>query len=91
MIPIKIITKKQAIKLGLSKPFKKRSGNGGVGGGAIVKVNSNTGKETVLESYMEIEGKKMLTFMSKERKQHLKNTGSYDKYIKQFDIVGGIQ
>ncbi len=89
---VKILTNKQAIELGLTKKGKKeRSGHGLVGGGAIVKVNSKTGKQIVQESFMEKDGKKEITFMSKERVEYLKSQNDYTNYMKQFDKISGIQ
>jgi len=86
----KILTRAQAIKLGLAKEGKQgRSGGGGGGGGAIVKVNS-AGKETVLESFRDnLDGTKEITFMSKERRKYLKDTNDYVNYIKTFDKIEG--
>lgn len=92
MIPAKIITKSQAVKLGLAKPTgQKISGVGGNGAGALVKVNASTGEETVLESYKDEGNGVEITFMNKDRTKYLKDSGSYDDYIKQFKKVSGIQ
>ncbi len=92
MIPVKILTRGQAIKLGLTKKGKQgRSGGGIFGGGTIIKVNKATKQEEVLERYIDKDGKKELIFMSKSRQQDLKKAKGYTNYIKQFDKVTGIQ
>jgi len=83
MIPIKIISKEKAIELGWSTPLK-HSGTGGMGAGAIVNVNSLTGKETKMESFIEKDGIKELTFISEERRKYLKDKGNLKEYTNQF-------
>jgi len=84
---VKILTRKQAIELGLTNKLQGKSGGGMVGGGAIVNVNKATGKQTVIESFMEKDGKKELTFMSKERREYLKGQNDFKNYIKQFNKI----
>lgn len=92
MIPVKIITKEIAKKLGLTENKNQPSGGGMIGGGAVVVENKKTGKKKVLETYIiKQNGKKELTFMSKKRVQYLKSKKDYTKYLKQFNKVKGIQ
>ena len=87
MIPVKILTKKQAIKLGLTdNKSQTPSGSGFCGGGGVIKVNSS-GEKTVMESYTDKDGKMELTFMHKERKKYLKGKGNLKDYTKQFSKI----
>jgi hypothetical protein len=91
MIPVKILTSKQAEELGLKeKKLQGRSGGAHlVGYGTLVTVNKKTKETIVHEQTKEFDGKKEITFMSDERRQYLKNTNDYINYIKAFDKIEG--
>ena len=92
MIPVKIMTRTEAVKKGLAdNKLQGHSGKGFFMGGTMIKVNKETGEEEVLERYIDKGGKKELIFMSKKRQEDLKKTEDYDNYIKQFDKISGIQ
>ena len=87
MIPVKIITKKEAVKLGLTKNKKQPSGQGFVGGGAVVYGSPDGTEETVETFIFDKDDKKILTFMSEKRIKQLKKRKHFSKYIKQFDKI----
>jgi len=91
MIPVKILTREQAIKLGLAedKPQGKSGGAELMGYSTLVTVNGTTKETVVDEQSKQSNGIKEITFMSKERKKYLKDTGSYINYIKGFDKIEG--
>ena len=87
MIPVKIITKKQAVKLGLTEEKKQPSGQGFAGGGAVVYGNSDGTEEAVETFIIDKDDKKILTFMSEKRIKQLKEKKQFSKYIKQFNKI----
>jgi len=85
MIKVKIISKEEAIRLGLSNTNKKKSGGGEMGGGGIIKVDKETGKQETFESFIFKEnGDKEITFMHEDRKKDLKNSNGLRGYLSQF-------
>ena len=86
MIPLKIISIKEAENLGFTKKIKKKSGGGTITIGQIVR--GGDGKPTrVIESYKVIENKKHLIFMSEERKEELKKANNFTQYVSQFNKI----
>ena len=87
MIPVKIISKEEAIKKGLTKNQKQQMGRGFKGCGMVVTKEDGK-KEELMETFIiDKNDKKILTFMDDKRKQELKKHRGFSKYIKQFDEI----
>jgi len=87
MIPIKLISKEQAIKLGLEKNPKKQKGKSGFGIGIIVQGGDGKPERIIEKHLIKQNGEKELIFMSNERKADFKNKGNLKDYVKQFKKV----
>lgn len=88
MIPVKIITKEEAIKIGLAEDEK---GYGVAAAGTMVKRKIDKSEpEIILEkTIIRINGTKEITFMHDERKKQLKDQNKLAKYLDQFDFIEG--
>jgi hypothetical protein len=85
MIPVKILSPKQAEKLGLKKKEKGFGRNFGVSS-IVSGKHGEPGK--LQEQFIITENnKKELIFMSDERKQELKSRRQFSNYIKQFNKI----
>lgn len=84
MIPIKIITKEQAIKIGLAKKSK-TSGGSVMGVGGVIREDESG--ETTMETQIFRDGSNELIFMHPERKEYLKKTNALKGYLKQFKKI----
>ncbi len=85
MIPVRILTPKQAELLGLKEPSKQK-GSGLTAVGMVVSGGEN--KQTkIMEKSIIKDDKKELIFMDPERKQDLKNRRQFSEYMKQFDKI----
>lgn len=82
MIPIKIISVKEAIKAGLTN----EKGFGVVAAGVVVR--EENGKQTVSEkTIIKANGEIELVFMSEERKAEFKREGTLKDYVSQFKKI----
>jgi len=86
MIPVKILTTKQAEKLGLTKPIKKHKGKGFIGVGIVVSGGKNKPNKLMEKSIIE-NNKKELVFIDTERIKKLKAKRQFSAYMKQFDKI----
>lgn len=79
MIPIKLISKKQASKIGFAKRKEIIMG--------IMERGGDGKPDRILEKQIIENNKKALIFMSEEREQELKKQRQFTKYIKQFNKI----
>jgi len=86
MIPIKIITREEAVRFGLTED-QEDTGSGDSGALCVGKKESDGSVTIVEKSIFKKNGEKELIFMTEERKAHFKRKGSLKKYIKQFKKI----
>jgi len=94
MIPAKIITREEAVKLGLTEE-RKETGIGFVAAGTVVE--GKYGKKgqhlkgTIMEKHeLMPDGKNKLIYMHQRRKKEIENRGILADYLNQFQIINGI-
>ena len=91
MIKAKIITQKQAEKLGLKKSEKK-SGFGIKAIGCVVQGKQGEESKLMETSILKENGEIELILMDPEREKQLKNRRQFSKYIQQFcKLPGGLK
>lgn len=90
MIPVKILTREEAVKLGLASEEEDLDrGNSIVGGGGVAEKGPD-GKEVLLEtSILRANGKREIIFMHEKRKNKMKDKGHLAKYVENFEKVEG--
>ncbi|HEY0090416.1 MAG TPA: hypothetical protein VGB37_16320 [Candidatus Lokiarchaeia archaeon] len=86
MIPVKIISKKEAIKLGLAK----REGEAVSIAASFVASKGPDGKEIIVEkSILKLNGEKEIIFISEDRKKDLLKQEEFENYLNQFNKIEG--
>ena len=86
MIPIKIISKEEAVKLGLTEEKTDR-GLGFIAASCVGKKEKDGSITEVERVLLKANGDKELVFISEERKADFKNKGMLKDYIKQFKKI----
>jgi len=87
MIPIKPISREEAVRLGLAKDQDKGFGIAGVS--VIVRGGDGKPDREMEKQHLHKDGRKEIKFMSDERKQEMIKKKQFRKYVEQFDIIEG--
>jgi hypothetical protein len=87
MIPIKIISRKEAERLGLTEKVRMENGKAKSIMAGIVVGGKEGEPGEVLERTIIQEGKNELLFMHEERKKQLNDKGDLEEYLDQFHII----
>lgn len=89
MIPVEIITKEEAIVLGILT-YDDKSGEAIAGAGCIASGKIGQAPDKFLEKVIfKKNGEKELIFMHEERKEELKKRNQLANYLNQFDKIEG--
>lgn len=86
LIPAKIISFDEAVKLGLTKVEKIGIGDCGVG---CVAEGKHGEKGEIVERFKIENGEHHLLFMHESRKNKLKEKGEYEKYLDHYATIEG--
>lgn len=87
MIPIKIITFEEAVRLGLTE----KPGEAIVAVGIVVTGKEGEEPRMVEKILLRSDGKKDMEFMSDDRKKQIDKQGELADYLNQFEKIEGIE
>ncbi len=90
MIPIKIISREEAVRLGMAEE-KENKGEGVVMAGVVAKKEKDGSITEVERSIIKANGDKELVFMKEERRIDLDSRGDFLKYLDQFKKIAGVE
>ena len=92
MIPVKIISKEQSVKLGIVENNQEEVKGGGVVAVSVVGKKEEDGSVTEVERInIKANGDKELIFMTEERRADLDSRGGFLKYLNQFKKIAGME